>query len=190
MNNQNILPENYKIIENIDLMKNKKQAIIVNLSAVILMIIMVMAGIFAVPISIDFSQGMTVYCLKFAVLIGGSIVYIILHELVHGIFMKVFGAEKVKFGYKVIYAYAGSQSYFNKKSYIIIALAPVVIWGIILAILTSVVPAVWFWPVYFIQIFNISGAAGDFYVTLKMIGMPEDILIKDTGTEMNVYSSE
>lgn len=52
------------------------------------------------------------------------------------------------------------------------------------------VPQNWFWVVYFIQIFNISGAAGDFYVTAKFSKMPDDILISDSGIGMKVYSAE
>jgi hypothetical protein len=89
-----------------------------------------------------------------------------------------------------MYAYAGSEAYFNKKSYIIIALAPVVIWGAVLGVLCAVLPQSWFWVVYLIQIGNISGAAGDFYVTFKFLKLPKDILVNDTGVAMTVYTKK
>jgi hypothetical protein len=118
----------------------------------------------------------------------GYIAYIVLHELVHGIFMKHFSGVKPKYGFTLMYAYAGSEAYFNKKSYIIIALAPVVIWGAVLGVLCAVLPQSWFWVVYLIQIGNISGAAGDFYVTFKFLKLPKDILVNDTGVAMTVYT--
>ena len=112
-------------------------------------------------------------------MIVGLILYMVLHELVHGICMKYFGTPKVNYGFAGLYAYAGSNAYFTKKPYIIIALAPVVVWGIVLLVINLFVDASWFWCVYFIQICNISGAVGDIYVTYKFSKMPKDILVQD-----------
>jgi hypothetical protein len=65
-----------------------------------------------------------------------------------------------------------------------------VLWGIVLAIVNPFVPTEWFWVVYLIQIANISGAAGDLYVTLKFSRLPGDILVRDYGVGMTVYSKE
>ena len=83
-----------------------------------------------------------------------------------------------------------NTAYFDKKSYVIITLAPIVIWGIALMILTILAPREWFWVVYFIQITNISGAAGDLYITFRFRKLPNDILINDTGVEMRVYGNK
>ena len=69
-----------------------------------------------------------------------------------------------------------------------IALAPIVIWGIVLTVFLIFVPESWFWAVYFIQLINLSGAAGDLYVVWKFSGMRRDILIRDSGTDMTVYA--
>ena len=130
------------------------------------------------------------YALRFVSLMAFTFIYLVLHELVHGITMKLCGTKKVKYGFTGLYAFAGSDDYYDKKSYIIIALAPVVFWGIVLAVINAFVPESWFWVVYFIQISNISGAAGDMYVTLKFSKMPKDILITDNGVGMKVYSKE
>ena len=102
--------------------------------------------------------------------------------------MKCFGAVKVKYGFTGLYAYAGSESYFYKIPYIIIALAPVVLWGVVLLMLNCAAGTYWFWNIYFIQISNISGAAGDLYVIYSFSKLPRDILIQDTGVSMTVYS--
>lgn len=192
MSNYTEIPNGYKEIFKVDLQKNKKLALILNLAAALLAIPMAIIGMMIVPISalFSFEDGTIVYFIRIAALIVGMIAYIILHELVHGIFMKHFCKAKVNYGFTWLYAYAGSEGYFNKKSYIVIALAPVVIWGIVLLILNCIVSASWFWCVYFIQIINITGAAGDIYVTYKFSKMPKDILVHDTGVGMTVYSRE
>lgn len=184
------LPEGYREIYSVNLQKDKKAALIVNIAALILMVIFVIIGILIVPISYTFDNDgsiVTVWMKTIAVL-AGMIVYFILHELVHGITMKHYGAKKVKYGFTGLYAFAGCEEYFSKKPYIVIALAPIVVWGVVLAAICCFVTKSWFWVVYFIQIMNLSGAAGDLYVTCKFSKFPKDILIKDTGVEMKVYS--
>lgn len=184
------LPKGYSEIFQLDLQKDKKTALFVNIFALVISAVMVVAGIFIVPITtfFDFSNGILMYLIKLTVAIAAMIIYLILHELVHGIFMKGFSKTKVHYGFTGLYAYAGSNAYFCKKAYIIIALAPIVVWGVVLLIINCFVDASWFWCVYFIQIMNISGAAGDLFVTYKFSKMPSDILVQDSGVSMKVYS--
>ncbi len=190
MKNFDVLPEGYREIFRIDLQKDRKTALLVNGIAILIAVPMIVIGAVFVPFSalFDLSEGLMAYLGKLAVLILGLILYMILHEAVHGVCMKRFVNTKVHYGFTGIYAYAGSTAYFNKKSYIIIALAPVVIWGIVLLAINCVASMSWFWCVYIIQVCNVSGAAGDVYVTYKFLKMPEDILINDTGVAMTVYS--
>lgn len=190
MKTQTSLPQNYSKLLDIDLQKNKKLALLVNLSAFAIAVIMAVAAHTFVPIGslFDMSDGLAAYIIRFVVIAVAGIVYIVLHELVHGFFMKRFSGMKPSYGFTGLYAYAGSKAYFNKRDYIIIALAPIVVLGIILAVINMFVPDEWFWVVYFIQIFNISGAAGDMYVTAKFRKLPADILIGDTGVAMQVYA--
>jgi len=163
---------------------------LVNFIAIVIAVVMIIPAHFIVPISVlfDMEQRLGNYALRFGVLAVSAVAYIILHELVHVIAMKICGTQKVKYGFTGLYAFAGSEDYYDKRSYIFIALAPVVLWGVLLAVLTVVVPDEWFWIAYFIQITNISGAAGDFYVTAKFSKLSPDILIKDYGLGMTVYS--
>ena len=186
----NELPQGYAEILSVDLQKNKRLAVLVNVAAILIGVALGVAGHFFVSIGalFDMSDGIIPDLVRFAVLAVASVANIFLHELVHGITMKLFGCPKVKYGFTGLYAFAGSDSYFGKWPYLVIALAPVVVWGILLAVLCAVLPASWFWVAYFVQISNLSGAAGDFYVTFKFLGLPKDILVRDTGVSMTVYA--
>ncbi len=177
------LPQGYGERAKIDLQKNKKEALLVNGVALVIMLILAAVGSLFVPLTEWFS--MEWY--KIVTLVVGILLYLVLHELVHAVFMKYYGAQKVKFGYTGLYAYAGCGEYFGKKAYIVIALAPVMVWGIVLLILNLLAGNEWFWVIYSIQICNLSGAAGDLYVTAKLSKMPADILILDSGVSMVVY---
>lgn len=184
------LPEGYGEFYSIDLQKNKKMSLLVNLSAVIIAVLLVVPMLFLVPISSLFvmDNGLGSYLTRFIALIVLMIAYMVLHELTHGIAMKICGTKKVKYGFTGLYAFAGSDDYYNKRSYIFIALAPIVLWGVVIAIINPFVPIEWFWVVYFLQVINLSGAAGDLIVTIKFSGFPKDILIRDYGVGMTVFS--
>lgn len=184
------LPEGYTKIYAVDLQKDKKIALLVNILAIVIAVLLVVPMHFVVPIFSMFSMesGMQNYIIRFVALIALMILYMILHELVHGIAMKICGTKKVKYGFTGLYAFAGSKDYYDKKAYIFIALAPVVLWGTVLAVINPFVPVEWFWIVYLIQIMNLSGAAGDLFVTVKFSRLPRDILIQDYGVGMSVFS--
>lgn len=179
------LPPGYVEVDRLDMQKDKKIALLVNGLALLLAVIMAVPGIILVPIAGTFSQfNLPLYLTKLGVAVVGLVVYIILHEAVHGIFMRRFSSIKPKFGFTGLYAFAGSQAYFNRRQYITIALAPVIVWGFVLTLLNFFVPADWFWVVYFIQIMNVSGAGGDFYVTWRVMHMRPSVLTQDSGVDM------
>jgi fatty acid desaturase len=116
------------------------------------------------------------------------IVYIIVHELIHGIFFKKYSGKKAQYGFTGLYAYAKSEAYFNKRQYLVIGLAPVVLLGLFILLLNIFLPERWFWGIYIMQILNLSGAAGDIYIAWLMSRLPADILVTDEGTAMTIYS--
>ena len=186
------LPEGYSEIYSVNLQKNKKLMLFINLAALLIAAVLVVPILFLKPISALFSMenGLGPYALRFGAIIVTNVLYIILHELVHGLAMKLCGTKKVKYGFTGLYAFAGSTDFYGKGAYIFIALAPVVLWGIVLAVITPLVSNEWFWVVYLVQIANLSGAAGDLFVTFKFSRFPKDILISDNGVGMTVYSKE
>lgn len=184
MNNTFTLPNGYKKAFKIDLKENKKLYIGLNVASVIVMLAMLL------PVLFIYSENIfTGNLLLPLFIILFSLAYIVLHELIHGIFIRIFSGKWGNFGFKGTYAYAGSECYFNKKSYLIIALAPIVIWGIVLAVLNIFMPMSYLWFVfYFVQTMNISGSVGDIYVTAKLLKESPDILIKDTGVDMTIFN--
>lgn len=186
------LPQGYREILSVDLQKNKKLMLLVNGIAIVLAGLMLAVGIRLVPVStlFDMSAGMGAYFARFGVLLVLLVLYMVLHELTHAAAMKLCGTKKVRFGFTGMYAFAGSDDYYPKLPYIAIALAPIVLLGIIIAVVNALVPESWFWVVYIVQITNISGAGGDLYVTLRFAVLPGDILVRDYGVGMHVYSKE
>lgn len=180
------LPQGYSFFDKIDLKNNKKQFWTVQ--GICLATIAVMLGIgwlIESPLKIENN---TESIIGLVVLIVGFVLYIFAHEAVHGLFMYAFCKTKIKYGFVGWAAYAGSSAYYDKKHYIIIALAPVVVWGVVFAVLNIFFHSgIWFWVIWFLQICNISGAAGDFFCVYKTARYPKDILVNDTGLEMQIF---
>ena len=188
-----VLPEGYREYYSVDLQKDKKTALFVNVLSAILALVVGIPMHFHYPIwhLFDMSDGFGPYLTRMAVFIVSIFAYICLHELTHAAVMKYYGAKKVRFGFTGLYAYAGSvEDYFAKIPYIHTAIAPVIVWGIVFLILSLFLKGAWLWIVYALQILNVSGAAGDLFVAVKFSRFPEDILVQDTGVDMTVYSKE
>ena len=141
MNSYKELPQGYREILHIDLQKDKKLMLIVNILGLVVMVVMFAIAVCFVPVTTFFDYGNTMQMmLKLAVLWIGFVVYLVAHEAVHGIVMRHYCNAKVRFGFTGMYAFAASGAYYCRKHYIVIALAPIVVWGIVLGILNFMVP--------------------------------------------------
>ena len=179
----------YKECTRIDLVKNKKEALLVNIYGIIIMVVMavfipllIMGGI------IEFNLE-TTFPLFFIVLLISLILYIPLHEIVHGIVLKNYTDEKLSFGWKLVYAYCGSkEAVVDRKEYYAVALAPLLVFSVVFISLMFLNPSlslVW----YVMEIMNVSGSVGDIYVSIKLRKeKSRDILITDSGTDMSFWS--
>ncbi|MDE6059538.1 MAG: DUF3267 domain-containing protein [Clostridia bacterium] len=122
------------------------------------------------------------------VLLGGLVVYVVVHELTHGVFLSAFTKMKPKFGFVGWAAYCGNEGYCDKPRYAVVALAPLVFWGIVFGMLNVFFhEGIWFWIIWFLQAMNVGGSSGDLYVSCKLVKYPQEILVQDIGTRMQVY---
>lgn len=97
------LPAGWREIWRADLQKNKKQALAVNGLALGLAAAMLAPFLYGV-FQASSSGGVHFHVTQFLAMLAGLLAYIPLHELVHGLCMKYFGAKKVHYGYAGVYA--------------------------------------------------------------------------------------
>ena len=185
------LPEGYDLCEMLDIAGDSKVFKRIALCSLLVVAGMIVLGAFAGPeASSAFSGGFAKGMFAVFVTVAGIVVYIFAHEWVHGIFIRFFTGEHAEYGFirDMGVAYAKSSWFFTRRAYIVIALAPVIVWGIILTLLMDDVPGEFFWCLYIIQIFNISGSAGDFYTVWRVTRMPKGVLIYDEGASMKFFA--
>lgn len=189
------LPEGYEQIKTVNTVNDKKAAVIVNLISFVTIIAMLILGgalygknKLETLLLLDNKNDMWSFIVRILLIVGICALYVIMHEIMHTIFMHLFCKEaKIGFGYRFFYAFVSSSGYYDKKAYNIIAVAPLLFFGILFGALCAVVPVNWFWTFYLLQVFNFSAAAGDVYVFCIICRMPKDILVRDNGTGIEVY---
>ena len=73
------------------------------------------------------------------------------------------------------------MAYYSRSSYLLISFAPIVVWGVVLAVLPLLLGSGMYWSASLLQILNLAGAVGDIYVAVAMLRMPSDTLVQDIG---------
>ncbi|AEO02731.1 TPA: DUF3267 domain-containing protein [Listeria monocytogenes] len=172
-----------KLIQEINLLENKKLVMNLNIVAIAIVLILTVLGIV-------FSGGFAITngFMGIIWMFGGYAVAIVIHEAVHGIFFKAFRPEaKVKFGFKNGMAYAGSPgAFYTRAQFFIISIAPfIVLTGLFIFLrFLGVNEAV----LYLIFALHTSGCVGDFYYCILLINQPAGIVVEDTDKGISFYS--
>jgi len=177
------LPLNYQFDMKMDLKKDKKINIAVQ--GLFLLIVALMIGLamgLNFPTKTNWSTGVTVL-----VTVAMCAVYMIAHELIHGVFLRLFSGVKPKYFARFPFLCTGNEAYFNKRSFSIVALAPVIIWGVILLAMLALLPADYFLSIYIVTALNFAGAAGDYFQVFAISKLSPAALIQDNGKETKVF---
>lgn len=179
------LPPGYRYAGMMDFMRNRAQMKAVVILSLALVLLPVAVGLLLAPVGPSWRL-MASRWFMWPGLGLALAAYIPLHELTHGVAMFALSGVKPKYGLKLPYAYCGSTVWFDRKSHVITALAPVILWGVALQYAIARLPAAWFWPLWIVQISNLSGSAGDLYTAWALTRMQGDLLIQDTGVRMRI----
>ena len=183
MKNTITLPTNYELIESFDLKQNKLNLIIQSIFIIIAGIFVGIVLIFNLQFNSEYhgliTSGITVFIV---------LVYMALHELTHGVFISLLSKTESTYKIRFPFLTTGTNAYLNKKSFIIICLAPSVIWGIILGIVIIFIPDNLLLSIYILLGLNFAGSAGDYLQVYLIARTAKDALIQDFGNKTNIYN--
>jgi len=191
------LPVSYRIVGTLDLSKDRRALLIMNVAGFALMIgfgwLFLQAAMWMRPA--DIGHGLIFEINGFVggleMLLGALLVtavVIILHEAAHGLFFWIYTHSRPVFAYRIYYAYASAPGwYLPRNQYLVTSLAPfVLLTGLGLALL-AVLPPAWFLAVLAFMTFNASGAIGDLVVAIWLIKQPHSCLAQDYGDSIALY---
>ena len=190
------LPEGYREAKIVDA-KAKKTSILFTLFSFVLTV----AVLLPIILNCDYDEISTSFRNKgtlvaYLVMIVGMIVYIILHELTHGIAYKALTHQKLTYGFTLTVAFCGVPDIYTSRRTALVALAaPFVTFSVILLPLV-----LWFHSVnmlYYLVfgvIFSMhfGGCIGDLYMMYLLLFKYTDprILMNDTGPKQTIYIPE
>jgi hypothetical protein len=179
------LPMGYKEVKVIDA-KDKKTITIFNIVAIFMMIVAFVPFLVLKPLSISNSDLLLPFPL---IMILGMVLYIILHELTHGLAYKIFTKQKLTFGITIFVAFCGvPHIYVSKKVALIAVLAPFVVFSTLLIPILIIIPAnLIYLALVIIFSIHFSGCVGDLYVTYVLLKLKDDVLMNDTGPKQTFY---
>ena len=162
----------------------------ISIASILTAAAMLVIGFFIVPIRALYDvPTLGAFIWRAVIIVLGMAVCLAVHEEIHIIALKRVTGKKADTGFDNAYPYIGSSDTFEKGSYLIISLSPIVIIGVLLLALLFLVPISWFWVVYIILIMHISGSVGDFYCAYKIITEKNSIRIKDEGRSVEIWKA-
>ena len=191
------LPDGYKEAKVVDAKEKKTSVLFVVFSAVL-------TGIILVPVLLTFGglrflheeYGRTRMLAADGVFLVSMVLYIVLHELVHGVAYKALTHQKLTFGFTLTVAFCGVPDvYTSRKTALIALLAPFVTFSVILIPLT-----IWLYSfnrLYYLLsgilfAIHFGGCIGDLYMTYLLLFKFRDprTLMNDTGPKQTIFVPE
>ncbi|MBQ8772173.1 MAG: DUF3267 domain-containing protein [Clostridia bacterium] len=187
------LPQGYKEAQVIDA-KDTKFGVIMNLVALAVMVLAVTIGCLILkPTWEQLEQDVTSkgFIWHMLIFLLAMVVYIVLHELVHGAAYKLLTKQKLTFGLTLTVAYCGVPNiYVYRKAALISLLAPFVVFLPVFTALIFVVSLTFdkLLACYMLGM-HIGGCSGDLYDTILYLFKYKSpkTLMRDTGPKQTFY---
>lgn len=185
--------------------KNAKFGIIMNLIALAIAGIVFAVGILPIIFSENsyfpdaYTEGEAFLAHLFIaciVLIVEMLLYMILHELTHGVAYKSLTGERLTFGLTWSCAFCGVPKIFvYRKPALIACVAPLVLFTVLLIPLTVALyftHSIFYFVALLVLGLHLGGCAGDIYLTLLLLLKYKSpkTLVRDTGPEQFIYVPE
>jgi hypothetical protein len=190
------LPESYRLWGSLDITRDRRIVILMNLFGLILFIffawVFIRAMIWLRPedtfTALQFGGDLMNWLWILAWVIGVNVLMIFVHEGFHGLFFWIFTGSRPKFAFKGWYAYAAAPGwYLPRNQYFVVGLAPLVLISLIGTALFAIVPTLWLQPLLGLLVFNASGAVGDILVTGWLLRQPPDCFAQDQGDAVALF---
>lgn len=123
------------------------------------------------------------------VVLVGSVVTIVLHELIHGLGFWLFTRDRPAFGFKGLYAYAAAPRwYLPRNQHVVAGLAPLGVTSLAGLLLVPLVPPAPVGALVLILTLNAAGTIGDLVVMGWLLTRPATTLVRDGGDTFSLFA--
>lgn len=143
-------------------------------------------GLGKLPVEGEITLGLR----EIGLVLAGFVLTLVLHELIHGLTMRMFGASP-KYGiiWKGMMLYATSPRYaYHRNNYVVITLAPLVFISILVIIgMWGLQGTLWVALLGICGAVNASGAIGDMWITTIVLRYPATACVMDERDGIRVF---
>lgn len=120
----------------------------------------------------------------------GMMAVFLVHELLRGLMMRIFSGVKPIIRYAGSYPHAACDAYFGRNHQQMINIVPSVVLILMLVVLLlSAADATIKWILWLMLTVGASSFVRDIYVTVRIMYLPEDILVMNVGPTYLIYSA-
>ena len=188
------LPPGYTPCFTLDLSRNMRLVLLLNLVAILLFgvfgwLFFSLAAAILPPDRLASGLKATWITLLACLLAYGLM--LVLHELIHGAFFWLFSGRRPHFGFKGAYAYAAAPDwYFPRRQYLVVGISPLLTLSLLGVALLPILPAVALLPWLVALAGNAAGAIGDALIVGWLLFQPDPLLIQDHGDAVTAYREE
>ena len=177
------LPATYVQHSSVDFKKDRKIAIIIQ---AIFLVVAVLAVAIALLVELPLASAWhPVITLTVTVLAG--LVYMAAHEATHGVTLRLLTGAQPTYRVRFPFLTTSSSFYLTRRSLVITALAPCVVWGVVLLIAMFLVPVDARLTVYILLAMNFAGSGGDYVETTLALRAPREALVQDQGHRFIIF---
>lgn len=188
------LPPQYQHKGILDLSNNRRLALVLNVSGLLLFLLaalfFIQAAVFLRQdngMNITFDSGFSLLLALLACLLV-LLLTIVVHEAIHGLIFWLLTKEKPTFGFKGFYAYAAVPDWYLPRSpFFVAALGPLVLVTAVGLLLVPVVPQTMLPFLLSWLVFNTAGSVGDVAVVIWLLRQPHATYVNDFGDGIAIY---
>lgn len=134
------------------------------------------------------ADGFGGYYLRVLVLLAGLYGFALLREASRGLLLRLMTQQATSYIRTGILLRASNETYLSRPAYLLVLFLPLLLWAGILTLAAALVPPSWFWIVFGVQIFNVGGAAGDFYFLFRVLRMKKGTLLQYGGAWLSAFT--
>lgn len=178
------LPSTYGAQRTVDLKRDKGLAVAVQAVFVLVALLAVGVALLAGPsLRTDWSPVLTI-----TVTLLACLLYMWAHEATHGLVLQALTRARPTYAVRFPFLTTGNRAYLTRRSAVVVALAPCVVWGIVLVVALLVLPQQYLLTAYIVLALNFAGSAGDYVEVYVVSQQQHDALVQDDGDRIHVFA--
>ena len=176
-------PAGYQIASTLDLKADRRAALTIQAGvALTVATAIALAFLLDLPLDSGWSSGVT------AVLtVSAVVVYMVAHELTHGAALWVLTRVRPTYAVRLPFLTTGSQALLTRRDAVIVAMAPFLLWAVVLAAVWLTLPQDGLLTTYVLIVLNVAGSVGDAVQAWAVSQLAPGSLVRDDGTETTVF---